>query len=487
MKDHGLAEHDIRTSTKKTASPQWVSFLLLAAAQFMVVLDGSIVAIALPSIQEEVSFDSIDASWVYNSYVLTLGGCLLLCGRLSDVIGGRRALCGGLVLFSIASFLAGVASSAEFLVAARAVQGLSGAIVVPAIFSMLVTVYPDGDTAEKIRRNKAYGAIGAASAIGGTAGFFLGGALTYIWGWASVFLVNVPVGLFLALFIRRWLPGKNKESRPGVLPVTDAAIFTITATLLVYLTLNLRPGQLRSIRTLWILVVVASLMTILVMRHRRGAGKLISPALLRNSAIPAANIICLLTNMASGPVILLVSLYVQDVLAFSPLSAGLSVIPVTLAIAISSVGGNMFIRRLGLRRTSVFGIVVWIFGVLWLTGISDGSYIDQVLLPEIVIGLGSGLVFLAFAVAGTVGAGVGDTGTAGGLLGTTQQIGAALGVALVTSVVTERTVGATGNGDQVMTSGYKLAMIVVVIPLLAAGIASLRLPAGQGDAQARVT
>jgi MFS family permease len=452
--------------------------MTLTVMQFLLILDSSILGVALPAIQDAMGLPSDQAAWVYNAYMLSYGGCLLIGGRLADLTGPVRMLRIGMVLFAAASLAGGVAPGGGTLIAARAVQGVAAALVAPAVIAVLTGLFPDGDADAKSRRNRAFGSIGAVSAVGGSAGFFLGGALTGLWGWRSVFLFNVPVALALALAC--WLIPVTERRVGGLrtLPWFEATALTTAVTVTVYVLLTIGTPQFFS----WHMLVLAGVAVVLVVlsrRHRTGE-PLIPPGLLSDRGIRSADLVCLLVNIVSGPTILVVSLYTQRVLSYSPMEAGLAIVAITMAITASSLLASRFIGRIGLRRMTMAGLIVWACGLFWLSRINLGSYLMEILAPTLVIGFGSGLVFVAFTVTATVGAPPGETGAAGGLMNTSQQIGASVGAAAVVAIADAVSHRTDGLRETVLTSGYSSALLFLLVPLAGAAIAALGMPAGQG-------
>lgn len=463
-----------------TPRQRW-AFLLLASAQAALVLDSSVVAMALPEIAVGLSFDPPDVVWIYNAFLVPYGGAVLLGGRLGDLVGHRRIFVSGLVAFTAALLLATFAWSPGALLAARAVQGIAAACVTPAVLALLLRVFPDGDEDAKNLRNRALGALGVLMAVGSSSGFFLGGALTYVWGWRSIFAVLVPLTLAGLLLSRSLLPADTRTTSSGLMPFVDGAVLTIAFGLLVYLVVNLSPDTLLSAGTLWPAGLLLVFAAVFLARERWGRDLLVPPRFLVDRQIAGANAVCVLVNMASGPIIVLITLYLQDSLGMTPLVGGVMILPLLVMIGVSSRFVDRFVRRLGLRTTGVLGLAVWAVGLLWLSQIDRGSYLLQVLPAQILIGGGSGLILTVFTVAGTTGAAETESGLAGGLLSTGQNLGQATGLSVLLGIATAIAAGSTEGREQALASGYRVAVLVALVPLaIAAALTLWSTPRGQG-------
>ncbi|UOB12719.1 MFS transporter [Streptomyces sp. HP-A2021] len=446
---------------------------LLVTSHFMLNLDSAIIEVALPAIKNGLHFSFSGLSWVANSYILAFGGFLLLGGRLGDVFGGRRVFTWGLLAFGCASLLGGVASSPGAVVIARAAQGLAAAAISPTALSLLVSLYPDGTPQERAKRHKALGTLGAIAAAGGTAGYFLGGLLTEFIGWKATFLINVPAAAVAAYFACRVLPPDRALAGRKRIGVFSAATASIGMTLLVYAFVGAEPSHLFTARTCAVLVLSLLLLFLVVIRQRRSADPLFPLHILRIPQIRGANMVAALINMSMGPVIFFLSLYIQQVLDYSPLAAGLAILPIVAMVSLSSRLTGTLLTRFGVRTVTVGGLTLFGAGLVWLGGISGQAYWAEVLGPEALIGFGGGFVFVTFTVSGTVGLDPHDTGAASGLLTTAQKVGSALGLALL-STVTARV-----GDEHTLTAGYGAAMLAAAVPVALAVVVSLRwLPGG---------
>ncbi|MFF4579787.1 MFS transporter [Streptomyces sp. NPDC001389] len=444
--------------------------VLLVSSHFMLNLDSAIVEVALPTLKEGLGFGLSDLSWVANAYILTFGGFLLLGGRLGDTLGRRRVLTGGLALFALASLLGGLASSPELIIMARAAQGLAAAVISPTALSLLVQVFPGGTAEDRARRAKALGTLGAVAATGGSVGYFLGGVLTDLFGWESTFLVNVPVAAAAAAWAPRLLPADGP--RPARLRIDLGSALTGCAgmTLLVYALVEAGPSGPFSARILGLGGLSLSLLCWFVVRQRRSADPLFPLRVLRHRAVRGANVVAALVNMAIGPVIFFLSLYIQQVLGFSPFTAGLAILPIVLSITAASALAGRLLSRHSPRAVTVTGLLLFAAGLVWLGLISGQSYWFEVLGPECLVGFGGGLVFVTFTACGTSGPDERDAGSASAVLTTSQKVGSASGLAVLTGIAG---VGA-GSGAVSAAAGYGAAILAAAVPVLAAVVVSIR-------------
>jgi EmrB/QacA subfamily drug resistance transporter len=456
-----------RPSAGRATNPA-AALALLVSSHFMLNLDSAIVEVALPTIKNSLGVGLSELSWVVNAYVLAFGGFLLLGGRLGDILGRRRVFTGGLVLFALASLLGGLATVPELVVVARGAQGLAAAVISPAALSLLVQIFPNGTPAERTRRNKALGTLGAVAATGGSAGYFLGGLLTDTLGWESTFLVNVPLAAGAALCAGRLLPRDRPGTRPARIDLVSALTGCTGMTLLVYTLLGADAAGAFSPRTLGFGAFALVLLCLFVLRQQRSPDPLFPLHILRHSAVRGANAVAALINMAIGPVIFFLSLYIQQTLAYSPFAAGIAILPIVVSITVASSLAGRLLGRHGQRAVVVTGLTLFALGLVWLSQVSGDAYWTQVLGPECLIGFGGGLVFVTFTVCGTSGPDERDSGAASGVLTTSQKIGSATGLAVLTGVASVAPGGASSP------SGYGSVFLVAAVPVLLAVAASVR-------------
>ncbi|MFF4588363.1 MFS transporter [Streptomyces sp. NPDC001388] len=441
---------------------------LLVSSHFMLNLDSAIVEVALPTIKNSFGVGLSELSWVVNAYVLAFGGFLLLGGRLGDILGRRRTFTGGLVLFALASLLGGVATTPELVVVARAAQGLAAAVISPTALSLLVQIFPNGTPAERARRNKALGTLGAVAATGGSAGYFLGGVLTDTLGWEATFLVNVPIAAGAAVCAGRLLPRDEARAAHARLDLVSALTGCTGMTLLVYALLGAESAGIRTPRTVGFAALALVLLGLFVLRQRRSDDPLFPLRILKHPAVRGANAVAALINMAISPVIFFLSLYIQQVLAYSPFAAGIAILPIVVSITVASSLTGRLLDRHGPRAVTVTGLTLFAAGLVWLSQVSGDAYWAQVLGPECLIGFGGGLVFVTFTVCGTSGPDDQDSGAASGVLTTSQKIGSAAGLAVLTGIASVAPGGASA------ASGYGFAFLAAAVPVLLAVAASAR-------------
>jgi EmrB/QacA subfamily drug resistance transporter len=417
-----------------------LALALLAAAQFVVVLDASIVNVALPSIGRDLGFDQGDLSWVVNAYVLVFGGFLLLGGRLADLLGRRRIFIVGLVVFGLASLAGGLATSPGMLIAARAVQGLGGALLSPAALSMLTVLFAEGAA-----RNKALGVWGAVAGSGGAAGVLLGGLLTEYAGWEWVLFVNTPITIGAALLATRLLP-ESRTDGPRRFDVAGAVTVTAGLSLLVYTLVDANGAGWLSTQTLGLGAVAFALLAAFVVIELRSAAPLVDFSIFRMRTLTATNVVALLVAAALFSMFFFISLYMQQVLGYDALKAGLAYLPLAGGIIVSAGMASQLVTRIGFKPVFVSGLVLTAIGLAWFAQVSvHGAYVSDILLPSLIAAVGLGFAFVSMTIAAVAGVGPQQAGLASGLINTSQQVGGALGLAILVSVATTKT-------DSVMTA-----------------------------------
>src|SRR5215218_6286173 len=340
---------------------KWLALALLALAQFVVVLDASIVNVALPSIGEDLAFAPEDLSWVVNGYTLFFGGFLLLGGRMADLLGRRRLFIAGLVLFAVASLAGGLASSPGMLIAARAVQGLGAALLSPAALSLVTVMFSEG-----AERNKALGGWGAVAGSGGAAGVLLGGILTEYAGWEWVLFVNVPIGIAAAIAASRLLPeSRNTGSRH--FDVAGAVSVTAGLSLLVYTIVDANNAGWTSGQTLGLAAVALALLAAFVAIELRSKAPLVPFGFFRNRTITGTNVVGLLVAMALFSMFFFISLYMQQVLGYSAIKSGLSYLPLAVGIIVSAGIASSLVTRFGFKPILVTGLLLTAAGLVWFS------------------------------------------------------------------------------------------------------------------------
>jgi EmrB/QacA subfamily drug resistance transporter len=468
-----------------TSDRRWLALVLLAAAQFVVVLDASIVNVALPSIGESLSFSQDDLSWVVNAYTLTFGGFLLLGGRMADLLGRRRMFISGLVLFAGASLAGGLAQSDVWLIAARAVQGLGAALLSPAALSLVTTLFAEG-----AERNKAMGVWGAVAGSGGAAGVLLGGMLTEWAGWEWVLYVNVPIGVAAALLAPRLLPESRAEGHRHF-DVAGAITVTLGLSLLVYSLVDANQAGWTSLQTLLLLGVSLALIAAFVVIERRNKAPLVPfPGIFRHRSITGINITALLIAMALFSMFFFISLYMQQVLGYDPLEAGVAYLPLAFGIIVSAGVASQLVTRFGVRPVLVAGLILTAVGLLWFSQISvGGSYVGDILFPSIISAFGLGFAFVPMTIAAVAGVEPHEAGLASGLINTSQQVGGALGLAVLAAIANSRRESLTEAGTALpnaLTEGFQVALTVGAGFAIVGAILALLL-VGRGDREERVS
>src|SRR3954454_1629549 len=436
-----------------SSTNKWIALALLAADQFVVVLDASIVNVALPSIGPPTTFPQDDLSWVVNAYTLTFGGFLLLGGRMADLLGRRRLFIAGLIVFAGASLAGGLAQSDVWLVSARAVQGLGAALLSPAALSLVTTIFQEGPD-----RNRAMGVWGAVAGSGGAAGVLLGGMLTEWAGWEWGLFVNVPIGIAAALLATRLLP-ESRNSGPRQFDVAGAVTVTAGLSLLVYSLVNANQAGWGSGRTLTLLAVAVALIVAFVLIERRTRAPLVPfPGIFRLRTIRGINITALLIAMALFSMFFFISLYMQQVLGYDALQAGVAYLPLAVGIIISAGLASQLITRFGVKPVLVMGLILTAIGLAWFAQISpQGTYVGDILFPALISAFGLGFAFVAMTVAAVAGVEGHEAGLASGMINTSQQVGGALGLAILAAVANSRTDSAAAAGSPMpvaLTEGF---------------------------------
>jgi EmrB/QacA subfamily drug resistance transporter len=442
-----------------SSTNKWLALALLAAAQFVVVLDASIVNVALPSIGSDLNFSQDDLSWVVNAYVLVFGGFLLLGGRLADLLGRRRLFIIGLILFAAASLAGGLATSAGWLVAARAVQGLGAALLSPAALSLVTVLFAEG-----AERNKAMGVWGAVAGSGGAVGVLLGGMLTEWAGWEWVLFVNVPIGIAAAMIAPRLLPESRNEGERHF-DVAGAVTITAGLSLLVYALVDANDAGWGSTQTLGLSAIALALIGAFYVIERRQTAPLVPfPGIFRIRTITGINISAVLVAASLFSMFFFISLYMQNVLGFSPIETGLAYLPLAVGIIIAAGGSAGLVTRFGFKPVLVSGLVITAAGLIWFSQIdANGSYVGDVLFPSLLAAVGLGLAFVSMTVAAVSGVEPYEAGLASGLINTSQQIGGALGLAVLATVANSRidSLAADGASQAVaLTEGFQSAFLV---------------------------
>jgi EmrB/QacA subfamily drug resistance transporter len=460
-------------------SNKWLALALLAAAQFVVILDASIVNVALPSIGADLNFSQENLSWVVNAYVLVFGGFLLLGGRMADLLGRRRLFTIGLVVFALASLAGGLAQNEAQLIIARAVQGLGAALLSPAALSLVTVLFEEG-----AERNKAMGVWGAVAGSGGAVGVLLGGMLTEWAGWEWVLFVNVPVGIAAAMLAPRLLPESRTEGRH----FDFAGAFTVTAglSLLVYTLVDANDAGWASAQTLGLGALAFALIGAFYVIERRSKAPLMPfPGIFRIRTITGINVSAVLIAAALFSMFFFISLYMQQVLGYSALEAGLAYLPLAGGIIVAAGGSAGLVTRFGFKPVLVTGLIITAAGLLWFTQVdAGGSYLSDLLGPMLLAAVGLGLAFVSMTVAAVSGVEAHEAGLASGLINTSQQIGGALGLAILATIANARTEDAVTSGSSMpsaLTEGFQAAFAVGAGFAIAGAVLAMILVSGRAS------
>jgi EmrB/QacA subfamily drug resistance transporter len=437
---------------------RWLALVLLSAAQFVVVLDASIVNVALPSIGKALDFSQENLPWVVNAYVLTFGGFLLLGGRTADLLGRRRVFMAGLALVAVASLAAGFATTEAQLIAARAAQGLGAAIISPAALSIVTTIFKDG-----AERNKALGVWGAVAGSGGAAGVLLGGVLTEYAGWEWVLWVNVPVSLIALAMAPRLIAESRAVHETRAFDVAGAVTVTAALSILVYAVVDAESAGWGSSKTIGLLASSVALLAAFVAIELRARKPLVPFSIFRIRTLTGANVVGLLVGASLFSMFFFISLYMQQVLGYSAIHAGLSYLPLALTIMASAGIASQLVTKLGYKPVLAIGLLFIVAGLTWFSRVSvGGGFTTDILGPSLLAAAGLGFAFVTTTIAAVSGVPEGESGLASGLINTSQQIGGALGLAVLSSVATSRTsdVLAGGSGlPDALTEGFQTAFL----------------------------
>jgi EmrB/QacA subfamily drug resistance transporter len=462
---------------------RWWALALLCGAFFMVILDAAIVTVALPSIEKELDFSAQGLQWVVSAYALTFAGLLLLGGRAADLLGRRRVFMVGVVLFTLASLLCGLAWSDQALIGARAFQGVGAAVMTPSALSIITTTFEEG-----AERNKALGIWGALGGIGATTAWLIGGPIVDWLGWEWIFFINIPVGLAalalspLLLRESRATVAKRSYDSLGALTITSALA------LLVYALVEAPDAGWAAAQTIILFAASAALLGAFVLIESRHQAPLVPLRIFRRRTIVAANTVMLVFGTLPFGLSFTLTLYAQQVLGYSAVKFGLTSLVFPAMAAVGSILGQGLVLRVGFRAVAAAGMALMGAGALLLTQVSaGGSYFGDIFFGLLVFGPGVGLAFVTASIAALAGVPERESGVASGLSNTAFQIGAALGVAIVTTVAVTRTDDylATNTGANhlvALTEGFQSAFLVVAI--LAAIGAALALLLLTGPRQA---
>jgi|SRR5579884_4316967 len=440
------------------------TLVLACLAQFMVILDVSVVNVALPAIRHALHFSETGLQWVVNAYTVTFAGFLLLGGRAADLLGRRRVFVTGLVVFSLASLAGGLSDSQTVLIIARLIQGLGGAIVAPASLALLTTTFT-----EPAERNRAVGIWGAMGGAGGAAGVLLGGVLTDLLSWRWILFINLPIGLIAAVFAARMIAEGRNEGATRNFDLSGALTATVGLSLLVL-------GIVRTDTTGWgaagtialIASGIALLGVFLAIEGRFAKAPLMPLRLFASRSLSAANVIMLLVGGSTFAMWFFFSLYLQQVRGYSPLHAGVIFLPMTLSIIVGSTIASRITIRVGAKRLLIVGMLGLSLGLLLFATVSvHGSYLGDMLAPSLITSIAMPFAFIPSTICATAGVAPQEAGLASGVVNTARMFGGSLGLAILATLATSHTnsdlhhpTAAVHTLDQALTNGFQFAFVV---------------------------
>jgi EmrB/QacA subfamily drug resistance transporter len=462
--------NNVQQSLVSTQDPRrWKALALLSLAQFLIIMDTSIIGVALPEIQQQFGFSQSELQWIFSAYVIIFGALLLLGGRLSDIIGQRRIFVIGFAILTAASVLAGLASSGSVLIAARALQGIGAALIAPSALSMVMNLFTI-----PAERNKAMGFWGAAAPAGGTAGVFLGGIITAYIDWSWVFLVNVPIGIAVLALTWKLLPHgtrhKGRVDYLGAFSITGALI------LLVYAIVTANDAGWSSPQTVSLLLTSAGLLGAFVIIQKRSREPLMPLRIFRTSNLLASNVVMALLGAAWIPMWFFLNLYLQQIQGYGPFESGLALLPMTAAIMVLMIGASSkLIARLGVKHSLVAGLGLLALAMLMFVATpsgKEGSFATHVLPASLVAAGGMSLAYIPALMSAVSHVRKEESGLASGIVNTSYQIGSALGLAIVVAIASAQTL-LDGNNSSIgsidaLNNGFHLAFTAAAIAAIVA-------------------
>jgi EmrB/QacA subfamily drug resistance transporter len=438
------------------------ALVVLCLAALLDTVDVTVVNVAMPTIRNALHFSEGGLAWMVNAYMVPFGGFLLLAGQAGDLLGRRRVLLAGTGLFTVASLASGLAPNATVMIITRAAEGLAAAFVVPMTLAMLSSVFPAGPG-----RNRAFAVWGGVSAAAGTLGLILGGLLVSALGWHWVFFINIPVGVFVMAAAVRALPADTRQASATRrrFDVIGALSATTGASLLAYSVVQTGSHPWGSGRTIGLLAGAAVLLGYFVIHERFVAAEPLMPmSLWRNRSVSGANVVAALQSSAVFAMFYATTLYMQQVLHYSALRTGFAYVPLGVSILLAAGMGPALVPRLGVRITSVVGSLIALTGLALFARIPvDGHALTDVIVPAVVVGIGTGMVFIPASIAALAGVPAARSGVASALLNVSRQLGGALGLAVISTIITSRTTGLLSSGHAVpvaLTAGFRSGFAV---------------------------
>jgi EmrB/QacA subfamily drug resistance transporter len=469
-----------RPSVHGHAVNPWLVLVLVCMAQFMVILDATIVNVALPSIQRDLEMSDADLQWIVNAYTLVFGGFLLLGGRAGDLVGRKRIFLVGVVIFTVASLLNGLSTSSEMLIVCRGLQGLGAALVAPAALSIITTTFAEGAV-----RAKAMSVWAAIAVGGGAVGLVLGGVLVDYFSWPWIFYVNIPVGIAVFVASLRYVPESKDERSHKAFDVAGAVTVTAGLLILVYAIVKAQEKGWGSAHTLIVGGISLALLAVFLLIERRSIEPLVRLSIFRVRTVRAANVAMLFVAAGLFAMFFFNTLYLQRVLGYSPLEAGLAFLPFTGGIIIGAGLSQGLVAKVGARELPLIGMAMSIVGMLLFVRLQPGGdYVTDFLPGVMLASIGMGLTFVPVTLIATSGIPDSDAGLASGLYNTSQQIGGALGLAILSTLAVSATddtladVGGRPTPDQqahALVDGFHVAYLGSALLIAAAAVLLLLL------------
>jgi EmrB/QacA subfamily drug resistance transporter len=480
MKIMSFKQKNIGNNTNKQESEistqadprRWKALALLSLAQFLIIMDTSIIGVALPAIQQQFGFSQSELQWIFSAYVIVFGALLLLGGRLSDIVGQRKIFVIGFAILTASSILAGLAPNGTVLIAARALQGIGAALIAPSAMSILMNLFTIPS-----ERNKAMGLWGAAAPAGGTAGVFLGGIITAYVDWSWVFLINVPIGIAVLALTWKLIPQGIRQK--GRIDYLGAVSTTAALILLVYAIVTANDAGWTSVRTLSLLLTSAALLGAFTIIQKRSKEPLMPLRIFKSPNLLASNIVMALLGAAWIPMWFFLNLYLQQVQGYGAFESGLALLPMTAAIMVLMIGASSrLIRRLGVKHTLVAGLGLLAVAMLMFvaTPSTKGSLATHVLPSSLVAAVGMSLAYIPALTSAISHAKKEESGLASGIVNTSYQIGSALGLAITVAFASSQTLLDENNGIgsiDALNNGFHLAFITAAIVAAIAAIVAV--------------
>lgn len=459
---------------KKMYEKRWAALALLCTAQFMVIMDTSIIGVALPAIKNDLGYTQSGLQWIFNAYVILFGGILLLGGRLSDLFGARKMFIWGFAILAAASLLAGAAWSPESLNAGRAVQGLGSALIAPAAMTLLMTTFTDPK-----ELGKAFGFWGASAAAGGSAGVFFGGVITEWMDWRWVFYINIPIALLVLSLSKTYLLSGRKT--PGKIDWKGAVLATVSLILLVYAIVSAESVGWLSAQTIGMIVIAAILFIAFIILQKTKQNPLLPLYIFKVPNLSAGNIVMGLMAAAWVPLWFFLNLYLQQILHLNAFNSGLALLPMTIMIMVVMIGfTGKLVARFGFKANLLAGLIFLTISLMMFSTISpNGTFISSVLPASLFAALGMSLAYIPGTMAAISGAKPEETGLASGIVNTSYQIGSALGLAVIVVISSSVTRISVANGvgeSQALNEGFKVAFIcAAILSVVAIFIAAIKI------------